>query len=133
MASSMSDKLPRTPRREEFATTPDPTALLAPHLHVTLSEHSSALGALNSKVDRLVTDVAGLGDKIDMLGKDEIRPLRETLIFVKGILWAFGGFSVVVCLIFGFIWWLNGSKIDALRDQIMNMSTLSEHQTNNHR
>jgi hypothetical protein len=98
-----------------------------PHTQVHLSELAGVLGALTAKVDRLTADVAnlstkldakieGLGGKIDGLAKEEIRPLREMLVFLRGGLYVGG---IVVVLFGGLLWWTVGNKVDLLRDQVL--------------
>jgi hypothetical protein len=56
------------------------------------------IGKLSTKVDRLIADVDGHGDKIDAV--------RHQVTFVKGALWVIGGVLAIMALLAG--WYFSG-------------------------
>jgi len=72
----------------QFANVPPPPAMLDRSFTLqVVMELQKLVAEIGAKTDRLITDVAGQGEKIDAV--------RHQISFVRGVLWVFG-FLVVI-------------------------------------
>jgi len=99
-------------------TTPPPSGYEPSHVIQSLIELQKSVAALGTKQDRLIADVEKIDGHMDRV--------RQKIGRAEGILIC--GF-VLVGLFAGFVWWLVGGQISALRDQMMVIRPAIEQQS----
>ena len=89
MASTSRGGAGREEPPNQFASTPPPHTPMMDHSFTlqAVMELTGSVAALSAKVDRLITDVAKLSEKIDTV--------RSQISFVRGAVWVIGGLMAI--------------------------------------
>jgi hypothetical protein len=108
MTSSKRSKGPDVPAPDQREV-PDPSPRYdAMQVLQSMMELQKDISSLSTKTDRLIIDVSALTTKVG--------GLSDTLNWARGFAIA-AVFLIPICA--GFVWWLEGSKIERIRDELL--------------
>lgn len=108
MSNGKRSKGPDVPAPDDREV-PDPSPRYdAMQVLQSMMELQKDISSLTAKTDRLITDVSGLTTKVGNLS--------DTLVWARGFAIAA---VVLIPICAGFVWWLAGSKIEQMRDELL--------------